>query len=628
MFDLKAVDDVHERLEQYESLLKQHGLIQESHQASPEKETPYHVSNGHSTSRSTPEPSTGRLLAGRGKSRYLDSALWQNLVEEELNPSSEEEDETENLQAAATSCALDPVSAAMFGSSSSAQSLVELHPIYEDALKLWEIFASRVEPITRTFHVASGLAIVKRAASNPSSVSKATECLLFATYHFAVVAMTEDECMEVTGRPRARLRSRFHDATRQALINAHFLRTTDTVVLQAYVLFLLAVRNSYDPHTFWILTGIATRIAQRIGLHRDGEQLGLKPFNVEMRRRLFWQLFPLDGMAAQLCGVRISVPYETWDTKKPLNVNDEDLYPDMVEPPIERQGATDMIFCLVRSQLNDFHHKTHTYLGESWETGDLTTIERVEAEIAELESDIESRFVRHCDFFEPLQCLTIAMAKSATSGARLRLRLPRGKAGGEMSVDEHRNLFRMAMKILDYKIAVRTNPALEIYSWHLQALNQWEPLIWVLNELRKGPTAVADYQGTWTKIELIYACHPEFTTRKRALNVAVNKLTLKAYENRANAEGHSMAEPSFIADLRSSLDKREGSRTQPMPPYNPWEPQSEELPMPIDPALAGDGDATITNATVDGFSPNGIDWMFWDQLIRDPDSLPMSATNL
>lgn len=624
----KAVDDVHERLEHYESLLKQHGLLKDSIQASPEKETPYHVDHGGSSiGHLTPDVSTGRLLARRGKSRYLESALWRDLAEDELNLSSDEEDEREHLQAAMVSTTQDPFSAALFGASPPAQSLVQLHPTYDGALKLWTIFVSHVEPLTKTFHVPSGLAMVKRGASSPSSMSKATECLLFAIYHFAVVVMTEDQCGEVTGRSQVELRRLYHDATRQALINAHFLRTTDTVVLQAYFLFLLAVRNTYDPHTFWILTGIATRIAQRIGLHRDGDSLGLQPFEAEMRRRLFWQLFPLDGMAAQLSGARVTVPYETWDTRLPLNVNDEDLYPEMSEPSVERQGATDMIFCLARTELARFHHRTHTDLGDLarlWESGDTRAIERLETAVTELESLVESKFIRYCDFIEPIQALTMALAKSAISGIKLRIRLPGVKAGTETSVAEHRELFKLALKILDYKIAGRTNPGLSKYSWHLQALNQWEPLIWVLNELRKGPTAVVDYHGTWSRIEQVYLSHPEFRTRKRALNIAVNKLTLNAWDTRVSVCYE--AEPGFIADLRTSLHRKDGGRTEATVPYNPWGPQHAELPMPIDPALASSTETT-TVATMDNFNPDNIDWMFWDQLIQAPDALPLGETN-
>lgn len=295
----KPVDDVQEKLEEYEDLLKQHGLISRS-EKTPSEETLSSIGTTAAPLKGqpTPENQTGKLLAGRGKTRYIDSTLWRALGEEELHPSSDEEDDVDDEsgqpKADLSPLNIDPVSAAMYGHASPSRNLIELHPSYETAMKFWDMYVSCVEPVVKTFHVPTGRAMVQRAASNPSSIPKTVECLLFAVYHFAVVAMTDDECAEITSQPRGQLQTIYQDAVRQGLVNVYFLRTTDMNVLHAYVLFLLSARNTYDPHTFWILTGVAVRISQRIGLHRDGEELGLKPFDVEMRRRLFWQLPRLD----------------------------------------------------------------------------------------------------------------------------------------------------------------------------------------------------------------------------------------------------------------------------------------------------------------------------------------------
>jgi hypothetical protein len=128
---------------------------------------------------------------------------------------------------------------------------------------------------------------------------------------------------------------RYHFATRQALVNAYFLKTTEMSVLQSLVLFLLPCRYFYDSHTYWILTGVAVRIAQRMGIHRDGDKLGLSPLDVQMRRLLFYQLLPLDGNASVLSGTGISVMPDAWDTQPPLNIDDDQIWPGMTETPQE-----------------------------------------------------------------------------------------------------------------------------------------------------------------------------------------------------------------------------------------------------------------------------------------------------
>jgi hypothetical protein len=71
--------------------------------------------------------------------------------------------------------------------------------------------------------------------------------------------------------------------------------------------FLIAMRTKIDPHTFWILIGIAVPLAQRMGRHFDGENLGLPPCEAPMRQRRFWQLLPLDGYVGQVSGIGISI---------------------------------------------------------------------------------------------------------------------------------------------------------------------------------------------------------------------------------------------------------------------------------------------------------------------------------
>ncbi len=138
----------------------------------------------------------------------------------------------------------DPLTASMFASGAPAQSLLDLHPTYDAAMRFWRVYLSHVEPLTKLFHVPTATATVQRAAANPSQASKPMECLLFAIYHFAAVAMTDEECQQSLGQDRAVLQSRYHAAVTQAFMNVAFLRTTDIIVVQAFVMFLLSVRNN------------------------------------------------------------------------------------------------------------------------------------------------------------------------------------------------------------------------------------------------------------------------------------------------------------------------------------------------------------------------------------------------
>jgi hypothetical protein len=99
------------------------------------------------------------------------------------------------------------------------------------------------------------------------------------------------------------------------------------------------------------LNGVIVRIAQKMGLHRDGESLGLSPFETEMRRRIWWQIILLDAVYALMSGLGQSLLPRHWDTKEPRNINDADLFPTMTKVE-SREGPTDMIFCLVSYEMS------------------------------------------------------------------------------------------------------------------------------------------------------------------------------------------------------------------------------------------------------------------------------------
>ena len=310
--------------------------------------------------------------------------------------------------------ASDPLTGALVGYQ---HSLLQYHPTYTEAMLLYKTHIDNVEPICKILHIPSTTEMVDLVSQQPVMASKAEECLLFAIYHFAVFSMTEEECTKQLGQSRDTQMQRYHFATRQALVNASFLKTTEMSIMQALVLFLIPCRYFYDPHTYWILTGVAVRIAQRMGLHRDGEKLGLPPFEVQMRRRLFYQVIPLDGIASQISGTGIAIMPDSWDTERPLNINESQIWPGMTEAPEEQQGPTEMIFCLVRSCMGKFFVSTKKFNNHS----------EIEPVIDEAEKEVEEKYIRYCDILNPLHFLTVGFARSAITAMRMRIRLPKVK---------------------------------------------------------------------------------------------------------------------------------------------------------------------------------------------------------
>ncbi|KAH8892886.1 mitogen-activated protein kinase [Thozetella sp. PMI_491] len=618
----KLSGDMAERLVRYERILQEHGLLPGDADASPSAEEVLQepISLRFLEPEATTGARAGKLLAGQGKSRYISSSLWRSLGEDEMQHISDDDSEdassTSSISGALPS---DPLTAAFVGSRQ--QNLVARHPTHANAMALWQTHVESVEPLCKILHIPSTRQMVEVSSQQPELASKADECLLFAIYHFAVFSMPAEDCMEKLGEPRAVLIQRYHLATRQALVNASFLRTTEMTVLQALILFLLACRYSYDAHTYWILTGVAVRIAQRMGLHRDGEKMGLPPFDVQMRRRLFYQLLPLEGIASQMSGTGLGITTpDAWDTQQPLNIDDSQMWPGMTEVPEVQKGATEMLFCLARSTIGNYFARA----GRPRQG--FKDHSEAEAVISEAEREVEEKFIRYCDIVNPLHFLTIGLARSGIAAMRLRVRMPKVR-NKTASDDERRELFLLAQKILDTDNAAYTLASLRRFRWHVRPFflfGTWDSLILTLTTLVRPDLLPPDEtDAAWTRLGQVYSNHDEFLKSKRALPVAFGRLTLKAWEG--NPPSQPGREPSFIGVLQAlraaRLEGRAGSQDSGSTTLGAITDNVSpaDLLAPVDEAAAALGSlpAAVDLSVESSFGLETADWKFWDQLIHD-----------
>ncbi|PWY90680.1 hypothetical protein BO70DRAFT_384331 [Aspergillus heteromorphus CBS 117.55] len=600
-------DDMHERLARYERLLKENGIGVGMSLSGGDDQgvVPRSAEQARPQSQSGSTGKMGKLLSGDdGKSRYIDSSIWLNSGEANMQSVSEDDEEEEDASVNASGMVQDPVSGALVGGS---QDLTAYHPSHYHAIRLWTAHIQNVEPLCKVLHIPTTGNMVETVSRNPSTATKAQECLLFAIYHFAVFSLTDEDCIRDFGQTRSILLAKYQMALRQALVNASWLKTTEMPVMQAFILFLISVRTQADPHTFWIWTGVAVRISQRMGLHRDGEILGLPPFEVQMRRRLFWQLLPLDGYAGQLSGTGISVAPDSWDTKQPLNINDDQIYPGMTRQPEEVHGATEMIFCLTKNELSNLYTRKGVRMKKVGATIQFRESAEMEHLIDEVESTIETKYLRYCDIVNPLHVLTMGTVRSGANAVRLRNRM------GELtklsvSDSQRRELCSLALRILETDCMLHKNPMTKRFLWHYKAFFLWDALVCVLRSLAKcGFFARYEVDSIWETVGDVYRNHLEILEGKQIHHIAVRKATLDTWA--ANPPLGAASEPGFITGLRELQRMKVARRLE----------KTEDIPTP-------DGLEQISSFDMlfggfNGERPwetdcnlSGVDWMFLEQL--------------
>ncbi|MCJ1398662.1 hypothetical protein MMC11_001863 [Xylographa trunciseda] len=588
----------------------------------------------------------GRLIGKEGKTRYLENNLWKNLDDESIklqdpkdlfHVSSEDEAmESSNQQASFTSR---PAGGdLMFGSRLMKPSKWRHHPETMHIMALWQTYLENVNPLTKILHTPTMQKQIIDASGDLDNVSKAFEALMFAIYSSAVNSMTEEECQRVLGEARLALLDRYTYATHQALLRVKFLKTTDIVVLQAFVLFLLVMRTLYDPGTLWVICGVAVRIGQRLGLHRDGVSLGLPVFETEMRRRLSWLLGVLDGRSAQAAGQGTSAMHYGWDVRLPSNVNDSDLYPQMKEPPVESTGATEMIFCLIRYNVGRHFERARmlTVFDGNWrQRSDGSPILDKDKQIDDLEDLLESKFIRYCDPIIPLHLLAASVARSTVYSLRVMAHHPlqQPDGGTHMPQAERDGLFDNCLKLIEYANAVSMK-SLQPYLWHIRTHFQWHAVIYLLGELRFRPVG-DQVDRAWRQVEEVFEHYPAMITdRKGGFHAAVGHLTIRAWEVREVELARQQpwvvqsTRPNFInklysqwkPDTTTSLQKgvitsgQEGKPDE-QGPQNDMTPGGTMTSINILNDSGGIDSSFLSDSAPLDLSP--IDWAVWDDVIKD-----------
>lgn len=536
------------------------------------------------------------LIVDEGRTRFISNNLWTSMAEEFRKPgdamqesSDEDDDETvagDNIEF-------------VLGATPNSMGVRELHPLPEQVFTFWQIFLENVNPLSKLVHAPSTQPAIIEASNHLDRLPKNFECLLFAIYSLAVLSLEPQECEEMLGEKQTVLLSRYRAGTKRALARAKFMGTSDIMVLIAFVLHLLCMREVYDTKTLWTLTGVGNRIAEGMGIHRDGTSLGLPPFETEIRRRVWWQLLFLDFRTAELAGSGTYGNFGSWDVRTPSNVNDEDIWPGMKEEPVPKERNTEMIFCLTRYELGMFwKQKLLTKepqgdFGTLWENfRRLAAIDEKEKGIEELERMLEHKYARFCDPSIPIEFMAILVIRAAANGMRLMTHHPRRYAKDEDVPESERQLcWTIGCKLLELDNLVHSSKPMNRFRWHMGSYFQWQALIYMLTELRRQPLQEQADRG-WQIVHEIFEHHPTFVTEvRKPIHFAVGSLAVKAWRAREQTWSRRPAmTPMIVPDYIRKLQKdREEKAATPMPKtsrsdYFSWSDQNRE-------ALAGRGSA-------------------------------------
>ncbi|PYH37235.1 fungal specific transcription factor domain-containing protein [Aspergillus neoniger CBS 115656] len=429
------------------------------------------------------------------------------------------------------------------------------HPPAVQILQLWQIYINNVDPLIKIIHVPTFQAQIIGASADLSNIPKPLEALMFGIYSMSVLSLADEEAQNMFDESKAVLLSKYHRSMQQALVNAEYMRSSELMVLQAYLLYLFSVRSFTDPRSLFCLTGIAVRIATRMGLHRDGSHCRLSPFETEQRRRLWWQITILDERIAELTGLATTTLLSPdTDCSLPLNVNDTDLHSHVKAPPTARINATETTFSLTRIELTIGPTPSGIRCRPDPQAAGTKRPHDIEGYFAYM----ETTYLQHCDPDIPVHLFTHLMTRLSLCRLRVVNFMSRGSPTTDLDETEYDRLFIAAIKMLEYTTEICTNKDLSGFIWYMYMHVPMPGCIFLASELQRRTTGEI-CERAWKALRDYFNNGGLGCNFQSPVHSAIANMLLKAWYGHDEAErlqGRAAQPPELIVLLRQRLRKK------------------------------------------------------------------------
>ncbi|KAF2667749.1 hypothetical protein BT63DRAFT_457051 [Microthyrium microscopicum] len=436
--------------------------------------------------------------------------------------------------------------------------LHEFHPLPSQIPFLLDMFSENVNFLLQSVHMPTAIKLIRDMRSTGMThVAPNHEALFFSIYYAAITSMEEEDVMTNFNSSKADLSLKFRIGLERALAKADFLNAPDIVLVQAFALFLMLVRRHDSPRYVWMMTGLIIRMAQYLGLQRDGAQFGqLTPYEIETRRKVWWCVCALDLRASEDQGTDLTIAMDSFDTKVPLNINDTDISPETKVMPVEREGLTDMSMARIQVGMITLMRQ----ITASVKDGSASLDEQGQR-LSGLYKQYEDGYLRYAsEDGNILYWVGVTVARLVMAKMTLLVFLPvlfasPTKTDSEPSAESTREnsirakLLIAAIEVAEYNHALNDNQRCRNWRWIYQTYTHWYAIVYLLIETcRREWSPIVERAWTVLHSSWLIPSHGAMD-RKQRIWVPLRRMMAKAKRHRDAELNKLRADPDAVARL-------------------------------------------------------------------------------
>ncbi|KAH6880631.1 hypothetical protein B0T10DRAFT_495055 [Thelonectria olida] len=319
-----------------------HLRLNEAHGTIGEPSTPNHV--GRDVAACTEEASSmpGRMMGNDNQITYVSAVHWAAIHNEvtKVREYLEQENASEEDQIAEQNPRKSPMLLGRPSKITSVKDVLSDIPPKSVSDRLVSRYFTSNEPSIILLHGPTFQKEYKDFWVDPDRASAQWVSLLFGVLFMGtfLYVRSQDGLPQPLGNP-AETMDVFLRRSTECLGLSEYTAAPGSHTVEALLFNIQAefVRNPDAQPGVWVLSGVATRVAMRMGLHRDPDHYRqISPFQGEMRRRVWACISQLDALTSYQLGLPSMIQQVHCDTRPPLNLHDEDLHPDAVQLPQPR----------------------------------------------------------------------------------------------------------------------------------------------------------------------------------------------------------------------------------------------------------------------------------------------------
>jgi len=313
----------------------------------------------------------------------------------------------------------------------------------------------------------------------------------------------------------------------------------------------MLVRRHDSPRFVWMMTGLAIRMGQALGLQRDGSNFkDLSPFETEMRRRVWWALCAGDIRASEDQGTDPTILTGTFDTKLPLNIDDADISEDSDQTPLPKDGYTDMTCTLLNFEMCLLTRRLVAPGPDEAGFGISEQSRVLDGVYERMDRIYLSKMVA----FDPiLHWVSTTVERLVIAKLTLIVFLPSlfFSPSEEASAEIRAKLFTAAVEVAEYNHALNSETRCRHWRWLFQTYTQWHAIAFMLMEVTRRPWGPA-VERAWVSLHsrwLIPSHQADMNSRSLRAWIPLRKLIAKARRHRSAELERLRADPAAARAL-------------------------------------------------------------------------------